>query len=40
MTEDELVGGIADSMEMSLCKLQELVMNREAWRGEVHGGRK
>ena len=34
------MGGIIDSMEMSLRELRELVMDREAWRAAVHGSQR
>ena len=37
MTEGEMVGWHTDAMDMSLSRLLELVMDREAWHAEVHG---
>ena len=37
MTEDEMVGGITESMDMGLGGLRGLVMDRETWHAAVHG---
>ena len=36
-TEDEMLDGITDSRDVNLSELQELVMDREAWRAVIHG---
>ena len=36
-TENEMADGIADSMDVNLSELQELVMAREAWHAAIHG---
>ena len=37
VTVDEMVGGITDSMDMSLSKFWEMVKDRETWHAALHG---
>ena len=37
MTEDKMLDGITDSMDVNLSELRELVMDTEAWRAVIHG---
>ena len=37
MSEDEVLGGITDSVDTNLGKLREILRDREAWHPAVHG---
>ena len=37
MTDNEMVDGIINSMDMSLSKLQKMVIDRESWSAAAHG---
>ena len=36
-TEDEMLDGVTDWMDLSLSELRELVMDRQAWHAVIHG---